>query len=139
MGCRIDTRISVRCECDERIFVVSLPLTAGTDRFLIEANDGEAIHLSFDEWDALLRAVAKARSLRPKHRRNGPAAANHGLPWSADDDAALTVCWKAGDALDSLTGRFGRSEGGIAARLRRLGLIESREEAFWPVQQRRQL
>ncbi|MBP5341218.1 MAG: hypothetical protein J6Y52_02510 [Bacteroidales bacterium] len=43
-------------------------------------------------------------------------------PWSSDDDALLTKLYKGGTSIEELMSLFQRNRGGIAARLRKLGL-----------------
>ena len=43
-------------------------------------------------------------------------------PWSEDDDALLTKLYKEGTSIKELISLFQRNRGGIAARLRKLGL-----------------
>ncbi len=73
--------------------------------------------------DELVRAtVARAGGPDP-----GPGAM--GKKWSEDDDDALAVAWEEGATVDDLAERFERSTGSITARLVRLALVESRDEA----------
>ncbi|MCD2189714.1 hypothetical protein [Actinomycetospora soli] len=57
-----------------------------------------------------------------------PRPANGGLPWSAEDDAALREAWHAADPatpratlLRDLAARFARTPGAVTARLHRVG------------------
>ena len=43
-------------------------------------------------------------------------------PWSKDDDALLTKLYKEGISIKELMSFFQRNHGGIASRLRKLGL-----------------
>ena len=43
-------------------------------------------------------------------------------PWSEDDDALLTKLYKDGTSIKELVTLFQRNRGGIASRLRKLGL-----------------
>jgi hypothetical protein len=51
-----------------------------------------------------------------RHRRQG-------VRWSAEDDERLTARHRAGASMKDLMEEFGRSRGGIIARLERLGLV----------------
>lgn len=55
-----------------------------------------------------------------------PAAARN---WTDEEEDLLEAGWKAGDGLATLGARLNRSAGSIAARLVRLTLVETREEA----------
>ena len=43
-------------------------------------------------------------------------------PWSKNDDALLTKLYKEGTSINELMTLFQRNRGGIASRLRKLGL-----------------
>ena len=43
-------------------------------------------------------------------------------PWSTDDDALLTKLYMEGTSIEELMSLFQRNRGGIASRLRKLGL-----------------
>ncbi|GLZ55793.1 hypothetical protein [Actinomycetospora sp. NBRC 106378] len=65
--------------------------------------------------------------------RRPPRPANGGLPWSAEDDAALRAAWLAADPgtprtvlLDELADRFARTPGAVTARLYRVGCDPAR-------------
>ena len=51
--------------------------------------------------------------------------ARKGIPWSETEDRHLYDCFTSGMATSVLASIHGRSVGGIKARLRRLGLIDS--------------
>jgi hypothetical protein len=54
---------------------------------------------------------------RPKRHRN------QGVRWSTEDDERLTTRYRSGATAKELMEEFGRSRGGITARLEHLGLI----------------
>lgn len=96
--------------------------------------DGVVIELSDSDWGALALAIARVvpsdkRPIQSKKIGAALAGPNAGKPWDAGQDAALRRCWMAGESARSLSLRFGRSAGGIAARLVKLGLIDERAEA----------
>jgi hypothetical protein len=62
--------------------------------------------------------------------RGGPARL--GLPWNADDDAALGQRFDAGETVAELARAFERSPGAVTARLVRLGRLEDRGQRRWP-------
>lgn len=55
-------------------------------------------------------------------------AKNAGKPWTSEDDAALCRMFDEGSSVREMSQYFGRSRGGIAARLVRLGKIEERKQ-----------
>lgn len=69
---------------------------------------------------AMIGAVTRLGALEPT---------SAGEPWRPDDDDALAAAWDAGDGLAELAERLGRSTSGVAGRLVRIGVVESREEA----------
>ena len=56
---------------------------------------------------------------------------NAGRPWQNDDDQDLLRRFRAGASVEDLATAFGRTEGGIKARLVKHGLL-SFEEAYGP-------
>ncbi len=62
-------------------------------------------------------APVPAPGLPPKRHRN------QGVRWSAEDDDRLAARHRAGASPKELMAEFGRSRGGITARLEHLGLI----------------
>ncbi|MFI7546501.1 hypothetical protein [Actinoplanes sp. NPDC049599] len=89
--------------------------------------------------DALTSTLAGLATLRRQRQRLTPAAAagapatvvaqparrhpNQGVRWSAEDDDRLMVRYREGASPRELMTEFGRSRGGITARLEHLGLI----------------
>jgi hypothetical protein len=59
-----------------------------------------------------------------------PGPANAGTAWSTAADRQLEALWKEGSSLASLAETFGRTRGSITARLVRLGIVDSRDEAI---------
>jgi hypothetical protein len=60
-------------------------------------------------------------SRTPSARRDRPP--NQGIRWTDSDDTALLTRYRAGARLRDLTTEFGRSSGGIRARLEFLGVL----------------
>jgi hypothetical protein len=85
--------------------------------------------------DALTSTLAGLATLRRQRLATAaagavPAAAqpvkrhhHQGVRWSAEDDDRLAVRYRAGASPKELMAEFGRSRGGITARLEHLGLI----------------
>lgn len=66
-----------------------------------------------------LSAVPGQAAVAPSPKRHR----NQGVRWSAEDDERLAARHRAGAGPKELMGEFGRSRGGIVARLELLGLI----------------
>jgi len=83
--------------------------------------------------DALTSTLAGLAALRRQRLSSAAAQAaagpvlkrhrNQGVRWSAEDDERLAARHRAGAGPKELMGEFGRSRGGIIARLEHLGLI----------------
>lgn len=65
-----------------------------------------------------------AKSVKPGA---GPQA---GKPWTNEEEKRLVEAFDKGAAIDELSQAHGRSKGGIAARLVRLGKIDERSEIY---------
>ena len=64
----------------------------------------------------------------PNKKVKKPNAENAGKPWTAEDDDALCRMFVTGCSVQDICNHFQRSRGGIAARLVKLGKINSRDE-----------
>jgi hypothetical protein len=70
--------------------------------------------------------AAAAKRVTPAPQRPG----NAGKPWTAEEETLLAEAFDQGTSLRDLAQRHGRSPGGIAARLVRLGKIEERRDVL---------
>ena len=61
-----------------------------------------------------------------------PGPARQGKPWSEEEERQLYASFVAGKPLDLICASHERSNGGIASRLRRLGLIDRNGEIIDP-------
>jgi hypothetical protein len=95
--------------------------------------------------DALTTTLAGLAALR-RRRVSSPTAPgqpekrhrNQGARWTAEDDERLAARFGAGATQKELIEEFGRSRGGIVARLEHLGLIPTEgEEPHDPARARR--
>jgi hypothetical protein len=78
--------------------------------------------------DVLTSTLAGLVALHPEHRASARPPGrgrrpNHGARWSDDDDARLIERYGQGAAESDLMAEFGRSRGGIRARLEHLGVL----------------
>lgn len=64
----------------------------------------------------------------PREKVEGQRPENAGKPWTKADDETLRRMFDEGARKQDICGYFKRSESGVAARLVRLGIIESRDE-----------
>ncbi|MGX6601828.1 hypothetical protein ACWKSP_06795 [Micromonosporaceae bacterium Da 78-11] len=74
--------------------------------------------------DVLVSTLAGLIAMtRPVHAQPAPSgrSPNQGARWTSQDDDRLTTRYRAGAQLRALTEEFGRSSGGIRARLEHLG------------------
>jgi len=73
--------------------------------------------------DVLTSTLAGLVALHQQHRVSVARrrAANHGVRWTAEEDARLRARHREGVPIKALTAEFGRSPGGIRARLEHLG------------------
>ena len=74
-----------------------------------------ALHLAVQELEKLEKPARKSQW------------ENAGLPWSESDEKTLCEMFDRGDSKKEICNYFKRSEGAIAARLVKLGKIQSRE------------
>ena len=102
--------------------------TVAGDRLILECSDGR-LALSRHEWQGVAAALAELEPLTVREPQFPGEATSNRRAWSGDDDAELCRGWYAGLGLSALTGRLGRTEGAIAARLVRLDLVGDRAEA----------
>lgn len=83
--------------------------------------------------DAALAALAVAAA---KAERRARQPANLGRKWTADDDVALEAAFAAGETVDAIAARLGRSLGSVEARLEKLGRLapeQRRTRSRYPV------
>ncbi len=86
-------------------------------------NNPQVIRALFVASEALGR-----RAEREQRVRNLPP--NAGKPWSEAQDKDLLADFDSGLPIRQLAAKHGRTEGGIASRLVRLGRVEERDEVF---------
>jgi len=68
-------------------------------------------------------------AVKKKARKDDPnRPAQEGQAWTKEADEALAADFKAGMKATALMVKYGRSRGGIGARLARLGLIKERQD-----------
>ncbi|MTD57391.1 helix-turn-helix domain containing protein [Amycolatopsis pithecellobii] len=65
-------------------------------------------------------------------RRTRARPASQGRPWTPELDAELEESWIRGETVEDIAVRFGRSPGGIRARLPRVGCDPERPGEYLP-------
>lgn len=73
--------------------------------------------------DSLHVAIAALHARVKQRERRARLPVNVGKPWRREDDAALLAGWDAGEPLEALAERFGRTRIGIRSRLERHGRL----------------
>lgn len=87
-------------------------------------NDGQIVRALFVASKALAVTIGRAEVV-------GGRPEKAGRPWSPAEDARLLTAFDGGANVKTLADQHGRSEGGIASRLVRLGRVKERAEV-WP-------
>lgn len=87
------------------------------------ADDDSCNHI---EIVRALNTVLREITIRPRKSNKGQPE-NAGKPWLTEDDAELCRMFDSGVAKREICNRFKRSDGGIAARLVKLGKIQDRD------------
>jgi hypothetical protein len=72
---------------------------------------------------ALLTGVAALEEKAARNTRRATLPANVGNRWTAEEEQTLVQAFQAGDSLDEISNRLGRTLRAVEARLLRLGLI----------------
>lgn len=76
----------------------------------------------------VVRALHAALDAHPFKKTDSaparPFPSNAGKPWSAEEDALLLAGFAAGESLEALAARHGRSRTGIEARLAKHGKVQ---------------
>ncbi len=75
----------------------------------------------FDNLDAIINAKAEKRN---------SSIAHQGQVWTAELDNSLREMYYSGVPVREIAAALGRTQGGIAARLKKLGIIDARSDAF---------
>lgn len=108
-------------EQERRTFYVAL--TRASERVVLERPRGTSS--SFHQELGGARSAPGTRPAAPKPE----APVNQGRPWTEAEDDVLGEAWDRGEGLRDLAARFGRSTSAVAARLVRLGVVATRDEA----------
>lgn len=104
------------------------------ERIVLESDDGQRFDAPRIVWDTLLQALqpssSKSARNRPKSSKSEDTVGNQGQPWTTQMDEELRRMWAHGETtVQTLSHHFGRTSGAIAARLVKLDIASSRDEA----------
>jgi hypothetical protein len=105
------------------------------DRIEISSDDGQSFKADFEVWSTFSSILGSSKVSRkpsrkkPSQEKPDGTHQNQGQPWSAELDEQLKLMWESGETTRNLSAYFGRTTGGIASRLVKLGIVESRDEA----------
>lgn len=118
-------------EEERRIFYVGL--TRAIERVYLDVPAEEASRF-LTECGALAPVAAPRRRAGARvdelvRATTGDAPGATGRRWSEAEDDGLADGWSAGETVSALAERLGRSTGAITARLVRLALVSTRDEA----------
>lgn len=119
---------------------ISLEMTFSEGQISLGTDGGYALRLPLSVWQtaaSLIASAAKGPDRRVKKQKMkkpvevgvDPTYPNQGQPWTAVLDVELRNGWNGGKTVGQLAKTFGRSGGGIASRLVKLGIVEKREDA----------
>ena len=76
-----------------------------------------------DVLRALLAGVSALEQMEARAQRRAQLPGNVGRAWTEEEEDMLIKAFQAGDALDEIAARHGRTLRAIEARLERLGLL----------------
>jgi len=79
---------------------------------------------------ALYTAVLVLSDAQPLRFRAKSTPPNVGRPWTSEQDSELLARFDSGCSIGEIARALGRTRGGIAARLVRLGRVETRREVY---------
>jgi DNA-binding NarL/FixJ family response regulator len=102
-------------------------LVQGVDPFNGEDLPAGTVLQQADVLRALLAGVAAMEQLAARASRRSQMPQNIGRTWSATEQSALVDAFQAGEALEEIAERHGRTLRAIEARLEKLGLITAEQ------------
>jgi hypothetical protein len=102
-------------------------LVQGIDPFNGEDLPAGTVLQQADVLRALLAGVAAMEQLAARASRRSQMPQNIGRTWSATEQSALVDAFQAGEALEEIAERHGRTLRAIEARLEKLGLITAEQ------------
>jgi hypothetical protein len=112
---------------------LKVELRVAEDLIELISDDGQAFKAPRDFWETVSSIIAscKPKKVTQKKARREVTditRPNQGQPWSPSLDEELRQMWEAGRTARDLAAHFGRTTGGVASRLVKLGIVESRDD-----------
>jgi len=98
-------------------------LTQGLDPDTSKELPENSIILRTNVFRALSTAVNVLDQSEARTKRRAALPENVGMPWSSDEERQLIVEFQAGETVDAIAVKHGRTVRAIEARLERLGLL----------------
>ena len=108
---------------EKRAIQILKALVQGTDPASGEEFVGNRVLQQVDVLRALLAGVVALEAQAARASRRALLPANVGNPWTPEEERALVTAFQAGDALNGIAEKFGRTLRSIESRLERLGLL----------------
>jgi hypothetical protein len=107
----------------KRATLILQALVQGTDPNTGDELPSPTVLQHGDVLRALLVALAALEYYGKREQRRDKLPGNVGRSWTQDEENALSIAFKKGDALTDIATRHGRTRRAIEARLLQLGLI----------------
>ena len=98
-------------------------LTQGLDPDTSKELPENSIILRTNVFRALSTAVNVLDQSEARTKRRAALPENVGMPWSSDEERQLIAEFQAGETVDAIAVKHGRTVRAIEARLERLGLL----------------
>jgi len=98
-------------------------LTQGLDPDTSKELPENSIILRTNVFRALSTAVNVLDQSEARTKRRATLPENVGMPWSSDEERRLIAEFQAGETVDTIAAKHGRTVRAIEARLERLGLL----------------
>jgi hypothetical protein len=102
-------------------------LVDGVDPATGAEMDAAAVLQQADVIRALLAGVTALEQVSARAQRRASLPDNVGRPWSADEERTLVTEFQAGDSLNDIAMKHGRTLRAIESRLERLGLLTAEQ------------
>ncbi|MNU26947.1 hypothetical protein D3C71_153300 [compost metagenome] len=111
---------------------LKVELRIADDLIELISDDGQAIKAPRDFWETVSSVIASCKPKKAPQKKVRREVAdstrpNQGQPWSPSLDEELRQMWETGGTARDLAAHFGRTTGGIASRLVKLGVVDSRD------------
>ena len=112
---------------EKRAREILVALVQGIDPFSGEELPTGTVLQQADVLRAMLAGIAAMEEKIARDTRREQLPKNIGKTWSEDEVAQLVAAFQAGEPLETIADRMGRTLGGVESRLEKLGLITAAE------------